>query len=76
MKKKYELIQGQTLEFEYESKKEYTATYYSYEKCSEIVHTDGSTLTPLDGEVVSFKDGMIKVYDGMDMIARLKVAEA
>lgn len=75
MKKKYKLIKGQTLEFDFESKKEYTPSYYSYEQCSQIIHIDGETVTPLEGEVVSFKDGLIKVYAGMDLIARVKVAE-
>ena len=71
----YKLIKGQTLTFDYESKKTYTDTYYSFEGCSNIVHKDDDVVTPLEGEIVTYKDGLIQVYSGMDLIARVKEIE-
>lgn len=68
----YQLIKGQTLTFDYENKKSYTTSYESYEGCSNVVHTDGQVVTPLEGATVTYKDGLIQVYDGMDLIARVK----
>lgn len=67
----YQLIKDQTLSLDYNNKEEYTDTYYALDQCNNIVHTDGETLTKLSGNAVTYKEGLIKVYSGADMIARL-----
>lgn len=67
----YQLIKDQTLSLDYNNKEEYTDTYYALDQCNNIVHTDGETLTKLSGNAVIYKEGLIKVYSGADMIARL-----
>lgn len=75
MTKTYQLISGQNIHFDYQEIESYFETYYSMSKCTNVIHTDGDVITPLEGDVVTYKDGWIKVYSGMDMIARVKEVE-